>query len=76
MKPVIAVLLLIGLAACGHTPRIVGAPPPGISYRIENGSTTETDQRAAQYCQQFDKRATLQSVNRDSDASIAEYDCS
>ena len=77
MAPRFALLLLAGLAACTTSaPRIVGAPPPGIAFRIDNGSTAETDQRADQYCQQFGKHATLQSINRGGAAPIAEYACS
>lgn len=77
MTPRLALLLLVGLAACSTAaPKIVGAPPPGIAYRVDGGATAETDRRADQYCQQFGKHATRQSVSHDGGASIAEYACS
>ena len=77
MKPCLVVVLLAGLAACaGRQPQIVGAPPPGIAYRIDNGSTDAFDQRADQYCQQYGKHAKLQSIDRGGDEPIAEYSCS
>lgn len=77
MMPRLPVLVLVALAACASKPpAIVGAPPPGIAYRVDTGSTPDTDRRAAQYCQQFGKHATLQSVDRDGTASLAEYACS
>ena len=76
MKPCLVVLLLAGLAACAGRPQIVGAPPPGIAYRLDDGSSDAFDQRAEQYCQQYGKHARLQSIDRSGDAPLAEYSCS
>jgi hypothetical protein len=75
MKPCLVVVLLAGLAACSGGPRIVGAPPPGIAYRLDGAATDAFDQRAEQYCQNYGKHAKLQSVERSGDASVAEYSC-
>jgi hypothetical protein len=76
MKPILILLLLMGLAACSHAPQVVGVPPPGIDYRLDRGSTDQHDQQADQYCRQYGKHAQLQSLTRDGDAGLAEYACS
>jgi uncharacterized lipoprotein YajG len=73
------VLLLVAagaLAACSHRPNVVNAAPPGISYRFEGDNIADANQRAEQYCQQYGKRARLQTVNRSGSDNIAVYDCS
>lgn len=74
-----ALLLLLAassLAACGSTPRVVNSAPPGISYRFEGDNIADANQRADAYCQQYGKRARLQTVNRSGTDKIAVYDCS
>lgn len=63
------------LAGCEGQPKIVGAAPPGISYRFEGGDIENANQRATNYCQQFGKRAQLRTVNRSGTSNIAVYDC-
>lgn len=64
------------LAACSHQPRAVSSAPPGISYRFEGDNIADANQRADQYCQQYGKRARLQTINRSGSDNIAVYDCS
>jgi hypothetical protein len=75
-----ALLLLLAtssLVACSSTPpRVVNSAPPGISYRFEGDNIANANQRADSYCQQYGKRARLQTVNRAGSDNIAVYDCS
>jgi hypothetical protein len=63
------------LGACGHEPRVISSAPPGISYRFEGDNIGSANQRADQYCQQYGKRAQLQTINRSGSDNIAVYDC-
>ncbi len=77
MGRVVLLLLAAGaLAACSRQPNIVNAAPPGISYRFQGDNIADANQRADQYCQQYGKRARLQTVNRSGSDNIAVYDCS
>jgi hypothetical protein len=69
-------LLVGGVVGCGGQPQIVNSAPPGISYRVEDDNIADANQRADQYCQQYGKRARLQTVNHSGSDSIAVYDCS
>jgi uncharacterized lipoprotein YajG len=74
-----ALLLLLAassLAACSSTPRVVDSAPPGVSYRFEGDNIADANQRADSYCQQYGKRARLQTVNHSGSDNIAVYDCS
>lgn len=71
-------LLLVAavlLAGCEGQPKIVGAAPPGISYRVEGNNIDDANQRASTYCQQYGKHAELQTVNHSEAGNIAVYDC-
>jgi hypothetical protein len=67
-------VVAVSLTACEREPRISDAPPPGISYRYKD-DITDARQRAEQYCQQYGKRAHLQSINQSGADHIAVYDC-
>ena len=71
-------LLAFGVAAsvvgCEREPKIVNPPPPGISYRFKD-DIADARERAEQYCQQYGKRAHLQSINQSGSDHIAVYDC-
>ncbi len=71
-------LLALGVAAsvlaCEREPHIVNPPPPGISYRFKD-DIADARERAEQYCQQYGKRAHLQSINQSGSDHIAVYDC-
>jgi hypothetical protein len=70
-------LALAGLlTACAQQPRIVNAPPPGISYRFHGEDIASANERADKYCGEFGKRAQLQKINRSGSDNIAVYDCS
>jgi hypothetical protein len=64
------------LVACSSTPRVVDSAPPGISYRFDGDNIADANQRADSYCQQYGKRARLQTVNHSGSDKIAVYDCS
>jgi putative hemolysin len=77
MRCVLLAATLAVLSACSHpAPAIVGAPPPGIAYRVENGDVGATQQRADHYCQQFGKHASLDTVEHPAGAPVAQYSCS
>lgn len=65
------------VAACAtqEPPRIVGNPPPGISYRFQGDDIAATNQRADRYCQQYGRHARLQTVQHSGSDNIAVYDC-
>jgi hypothetical protein len=74
----ILILLLAmagGLAACAHEPRVVGAAPPGVSYRFQGDNIAEPNQRASQYCQQWGRLARLQNVEHSGSDKVAVYEC-
>jgi hypothetical protein len=70
----LALTIVPSLAGCERTPRIVNPPPPGISYRFKD-DIADARQRAEEYCQQYGKRARLQSINQSGSDHIAVYDC-
>jgi uncharacterized lipoprotein YajG len=63
------------LAACAGEPRVINATPPGVSYRFQGENVAEATSRADRYCQQYGKRARLQSVNQSVTDNIAVYEC-
>jgi hypothetical protein len=73
----ILILLAIvgGLAACAREPRIVGAAPPGVSYRFQGDNIADPNQRASQYCQQWGRQARLQTIEHSGNDKIAVYEC-
>jgi hypothetical protein len=77
MRPsLLAILLPSLLAACtAGQPQIVEPPPPGISYRIENGDVSATNRQADRYCQEHGKRAHLESIDRSNADPLAVYRC-
>ena len=76
MGRILLLLAALGvLAGCEGPPKIVGAAPPGISYRFEGGNIADANQRASNYCQQYGKRAQLRTVNRSGTSNIAVFDC-
>jgi hypothetical protein len=76
--PLLALLpaVAMGLGACAGEPRVVGAAPPGISYRFQGEDMTDANQRAERYCQQYGKHARLQTVNHTGTDNVAVYECS
>jgi putative hemolysin len=71
-----AIMVPLLLAACAsRQPEIIEAPPPGISYRIENGNVSATNRQADQYCQEHGKRAHLESIDRSRADPLAVYRC-
>ncbi|HWI26221.1 MAG TPA: hypothetical protein VN668_04585 [Stellaceae bacterium] len=77
MGRMLLVLAAVGaLAACAQERTTVSAPPPGISYRFEGDNIASANQRAYEYCQQYGKRARLQTVNQSGSDHIAIYACS
>ncbi|HEY0523363.1 MAG TPA: hypothetical protein VGD08_08235 [Stellaceae bacterium] len=72
----LAIMLPLLLPACtAGQPQIVEAPPPGISYRIEDGDVSATNQQADRYCQEHGKRAHLDSIDRSHADPLAVYRC-
>jgi len=73
------VLVVLGaivvLAGCKNEPRIVNPAPPGVSYRVDGNDIADPNQRAAQYCGQYGKRAELKNIDHSSGDAIAVYDC-
>ena len=66
---------VVAVCGCDSEPRIVNPAPPGISYRIDGNDIADANQRAAQYCGQYGKRAELKNIDRSSGDAIAVYDC-
>jgi len=67
--------LLVALAAC-PAPATIDPAPPGITLRIDRGTTSDANQRADRYCQNYGKRAHLASVHPGAGGeSIATYAC-
>lgn len=72
----LALALLGGLAGCaGGTPHIVGAPPPGVSYRFEGNDVAAASRRAQQYCERYGRTAHLQAVNRAGEDNVGVFEC-
>jgi hypothetical protein len=63
------------LAACRDA-EVVNAAPPGITLRVDRDNTAEANARADRYCQQYGKRARLQTIRPSTGSdSIAQYEC-
>jgi uncharacterized lipoprotein YajG len=76
MGRVLLLLAVAGIVAgCASQPKVVGAAPPGISYRFEGDNIADANQRAENYCQQYGKHAQLQTVNHSGSDNIAVFDC-
>lgn len=78
MGRVLLVLVATGLlAACADARHdTVSAPPPGVSYRLDGGNIAHANERADSYCQQYGKRAKLQTIDRSGGGQVAVYACS
>lgn len=68
--------LAASVAACTPRPPVVGAAPPGISYRFHGNDSADSDRRADRYCGQYGKQAHLTRVDHDGADNIAVYACS
>jgi hypothetical protein len=62
------------LADCAPSIRAVNPAPPGISYRLDDGSLDQLTQRAEQYCSGWGKHASLDGVSGEPD-KIATFTC-
>ncbi|HZS82680.1 MAG TPA: hypothetical protein VFA50_07400 [Stellaceae bacterium] len=76
MRAAFALLAMCAAVAACSRPNAGSETPPGVSYRINNGNLAESNERAAQYCGQYGKTATLDSVSNESGGGkIAVYSC-
>jgi hypothetical protein len=71
-----ALVLVGGLAACTTGPSVVDATPPAVSYRVTGNDMHEAGIKAERYCNQYGRRAELDTVNRtDVSGGVAVYRC-
>jgi hypothetical protein len=76
MRFILPVVALAGVVAACTGPEVVNSTPPGISLRVDRENASEANARADRYCQQYGKRARLQSVHPTTGTdSVAQYEC-
>jgi ABC-type glycerol-3-phosphate transport system substrate-binding protein len=68
--------LALGLAACASEPRVASSTTDAVTVVYPSGSQATADQRAAQECNRYAKRAKLRNIRDDADGwKMAIYDC-
>ena len=80
MQMIVPLLLPLTLAACsslfGKDVPVENPPPPGVSYRVEDGNVAGTAAKAQEYCRRYGKKAKQQGTSKASDSTIVQYSCS
>lgn len=72
----IVLALALGLAACASEPRVASSTTDAVTVVYPVGDQSTADQRAAQECNRYAKRAKLRNVRDDTDGwKMAIYDC-
>lgn len=76
MRFILSMVALASAVAACTGPDVVNATPPGITLRVDRENASDANARADRYCQQYGKRARLQSVRPTTGAeSVAQYEC-
>jgi hypothetical protein len=76
MRFMLPLVALAGAVAACTGPDVVDSTPPGITLRVDRDNASEANARADRYCQQYGKRARLQSVRPTTGSdSVAQYEC-
>lgn len=71
----LAPAVALALAACASSPEPVAPSVQGISYKFDGDQLQEASTKAAVYCGQFGKSASLRSTGRQSGDNIAIFEC-
>jgi hypothetical protein len=63
------------VTGCSTAPEMLSATPDNVSYRVKGDQVAQATDRAARFCNGFDKTARLQRVVNDGGQVVASYEC-
>lgn len=66
-----ALMAMTALSSCSTGPSRVSSTAPTVSYNVTGNDLRQANARAADYCDRFDQRPHLQSVQ----SGVATYSC-
>ena len=75
MKPMLAIVAALSLAACSSSPQILSGTPENVTYAVRSDQVPQANEAAAKFCGSFGKAARLDHVANERGQVVASYDC-